>query len=361
MHKLEIVIGTKAQLVKMAPIMRELEQQSIPYKFTLTGQHENTINDLISSFQISTKPELFTTISERDTTNSVMKWFLSSMWKIAKEKKSPNKIVVSHGDTLSTLLAAIYAKKIGAQFAHIEAGLRSFNIFNPFPEEIVRVLTSKLTTMHFAPGEWAANNIKSNSTSVINTKLNTIIDSLRYALADKPEKTRNTNKSEYAVASLHRFENLKNGDRLLFIIDHIEKVSELVPVKFVLHPVTVKELKKRTLFERLEKNPRVELTERMNYVKFTHLLYDSNFLITDGGSNQEEAFYMGLPCLLMRSHTERTEGINSNNMELSNYNPDTIMQFAHKYSKYNWYIKNLENVYPSKVIVENLKKVIDAF
>ncbi|PTY38375.1 UDP-N-acetylglucosamine 2-epimerase [Saccharospirillum sp. MSK14-1] len=355
-QKIEIVIGTKAQLVKMAPIMLTLDKMNIRYLFTLTGQHENTIDQLVSSFGLKKPDNQLIPNRETDNPIKLFKWFYLILKTILLTKNKNNvHIVLVHGDTLSTLIGAIYAKKIGAKLGHVEAGLRSFNLTNPFPEEIIRILVSRLTDYHYAPGNWAVSNLIKYKTEKINTVLNSIIDSIN--IATKSNSPSSDQKKKYGVASIHRFENLNKRKRLCFIIDSIIKHSRDIEIIFVLHPVTKEKLIKTKLFRKLQEAPGISLIDRMSYIEFSKLLVNARFLITDGGSNQEEAFYMGLPCLLMRAATERTEGID-NGVVLSEFNQNKVDQFLQHYKSRTWKLKPIPEISPSDIICNHLSTKI---
>lgn len=330
-----VMIGTKAQLIKMAPIMKEMELQSVPYRFVLTGQHKETITDIINAFEIKSPDFELVNISESDTSIKLLKWLVKSLYRGVFPKKGMNpwrgKITATlvHGDTLSTLVAAFLSRLKGIPVCHIEAGLRSFDYFHPFPEEIIRVLVSKLSTYYYCPDDWSFNNLKSISPKKIriNTKCNTLLDSVKMAVmsgisVDIPDEP-------FSIASVHRYENLSDNDRFGFIMKQIELAAESIKIIFVLHPATRAKLKNTVWWDRLEKNQNIILFPRTDYIRFIKLLSKANFLISDGGSNQEECSFLNIPCLLMRKKTERIDGLGGN-VILSNYSVDTINKFVEK-------------------------------
>jgi UDP-N-acetylglucosamine 2-epimerase (non-hydrolysing) len=236
-----------------------------------------------------------------------------------------------HGDTLSTLVASLLARFHGVDVIHVEAGLRSRNIFNPFPEELTRIAVSKLASVFYCNGETAIANIKAMKPGarIIDVGENTLLDSVR-AAAGSVSKKDGPRKNAYCVASIHRFENLSNNHRLKFIIENIINISKSLHVYFVLHSATQHQLQKSGLLQSLEKESGITLSPRMNYFDFIKLISDSRFLISDGGSNQEECSYLEIPCLLMRRKTERTEGLGKN-VHLSNYSQEVIDFFLNEY------------------------------
>lgn len=346
-----VLIGTKAQLVKMAPVIQELMKRCLDFKFVLTGQHAETMFDLIESFELRQPDDFIIKPEETDTKVKVGSWFFRALIEARKKNYfSKANIILVHGDTLSTLLGAIVGRLKGSKVAHIEAGLRSFKLFHPFPEEITRLVVSKLAHYFFCPDDWSANNLK-HKKHVYNTGANTILDSYRFALQKHHQQ--DTRQETYAVASIHRFENINTNERFNFIMQQIVRASEQVRIKFVLHPVTKNKINFGPWKEKLENLPGIILTERMTYVDFTHLLLGARFLITDGGSNQEEASIMGIPCLLMREATERRDGL-EDNIVLSKYQAGVIKRFVNEHSDSRWEIKTLPEIYPSHSIIDTL-------
>ena len=350
-----VLIGTKAQLIKMAPVMLEMERQEVEYMFVLTGQHNETMQDLILDFGLRQPDDVWASLGEADTKVKLLNW-VRVAWKEVGSRaylKTAKSILV-HGDTLSTLLGAVVGKKFRIPVMHIEAGLRSFNYFHPFPEELIRIMVSKLSSFHFCPGDWAESNLIKSGVKdeiIINTESNTLLDSLRFALKCKGSEQ---NEKIYAVVSLHRHENLSNNRRFSELMEFVCETSKKINLKFILHPVTKLKLKKNLWNDKLDACG-VELLDRSGYVDFIELLGSSRFLITDGGSNQEEASYLGLPCLIMRKATERTDGINKNAI-LSKYDDSSSQGFIEKHLEKTWNMNCLSDYEPSKNIVKKIKK-----
>lgn len=351
-------IGTKAQLIKTAPVMAELQRRNIDYNFVFSGQHQKTITELLNNFGI--KPPDSTLHSGADITSimGMLLWVLkllftrrtklSHIWKHDKQG-----VVVNHGDTMSTLIGTILAKKQGLKTAHLEAGLRSYNLLHPFPEELVRIIVSRFSDIFFAPNDWACSNIHARPPKqIINTQYNTLLDSL--ADSEKNATKEIPTPPKFALVSIHRFENIFNRRRFAHIIECLHKVSEHIEIVFVLHEPTIKKLKQFAHFDKLKKNPRIHLIDRQDYFNFIQLVRKSAFVITDGGSNQEECYYLGKPCLIMRNKTERMEGIGENTM-LSEYDPKRILDFCKNYETYKG-----TGVYtqskPSSIVANTLSK-----
>ncbi len=355
---IHIILGTKAQLIKMAPVMVELQKQKINYNFIFTGQHKETIDILLNNFKIK-KPD-YVLYSEKDITGifQMALWITKILFQTLKNKKKifkkdKNGIVLVHGDTFSTLLGALMGKISKLNIAHIESGLRSFNLLNPFPEEITRILVFKLSNYYFCSGEWALNNLRKYKGKKINTKENTLFDSLALAIKNGEDKKIDIPGGKYVVFTIHRFENIFNKKRFEKIIDIVENISKNFKVLFILHPPTKKKLQKYNFLSRLKQNDNIDLRQRYNYFDFIGLINNSEFVVTDGGSNQEECFYLGKPCILLRHKTERKEGLEEN-VVLSKFNKKIIKDFIDNYEKYK--IKTLDlKISPSRLIVNSIK------
>ena len=332
-----IILGTRAQLVKMAPVIREIEQRDWPLTLIHTGQHKEAIDELQNDFQLRTKWHwIYSEAQEVKTIAHAIKWLITLITAIIFKPYSLlpsfnpllNNIILVHGDTFSTVLGALLAKRTHIKIGHIESGLRSFNILNPFPEEINRLIAFQLADIAFCPGQWALNNLKLHKNLVkIDTENNTLLDSLKIALSSEND----TNsypipKQEYAVVSIHRFENIFLTSQLKLIIKQLLEVSVKYHLIFVLHPSTLKRLNKTGIIKQLKESPNIELRERTGYFNFVQLLAKSRFVITDGGSNQEELSYLNIPTLLMRKTTERQEGL-GDNVKIGNISADNLRNF----------------------------------
>jgi UDP-N-acetylglucosamine 2-epimerase (non-hydrolysing) len=328
-------LGTKAQLIKTAPLIKECERQNVPYKFIFLSQHWNTIDELLKDFEIP-PPDIYILKGHDVTRAWVMPlWGLKVLWGIYRQRKrifsTPHEIVVVHGDTISTLIGAFVGKCARRKVAHVESGLRSFNLLHPFPEEIIRICTFYLSDYYLCPGQIPLQNLSRFGGEKINTHVNTLYDSLTIAL----EKASNLPKIEniYAICSLHRFENIYSKQKLTEVINLVKMVANTIPLFFVLHLPTVNKLKKFGLLHELESHPNISLLPRQGFVRFIQFINNAEFVITDGGSNQEECFYLGKPCLLLRQCTEREEGL-SGNVLLSKFERKNVEDFVHNYHKF---------------------------
>lgn len=352
-----VFVGTKAQLIKMAPLLREMENRGVDYNFIFSGQHQETIKELRKNFGIKDPDIILHKGKDITSIPKMILWMIkivavSFVMRKALWKGDSKGIVLNHGDTFSTLLGTILARLAGHDSAHVESGLRSYNLWSPFPEEITRLIVFSLSTIYFAPDEWASKNLRKYKGRVIITNGNTLYDALQ-VIKRMPEISDLVIPSqEFAIASFHRFENIFKESRLIEIVEILELVSKRVRVLVIMHKPTLERLKKYHLFERLAQNINIEIRPRYDYLCFIQLLRRSEFLITDGGSNQEECFYLGKPCLLLRCATERQEGLGEN-AHLCFFKKHIVNDFVNNYTghvRQEYFISPS----PSEIIVDSL-------
>jgi UDP-N-acetylglucosamine 2-epimerase (non-hydrolysing) len=343
----------------MAPIMLECEKRNLQWRWIYTAQHKETMQTTLETFGLP-KPD-YTIVNwntEAKTMGKMFKWFFWMLLSLFRPKKilSGNTgkahILLTHGDTLSTWIGALTARLSRTKVMHVEAGLRSFNIWKPFPEEINRLITFRLSNYYACPGDWAANNLKKYKGIKLNTKMNTQIDTLEFGIKHAEEAKISLPKKSYIVVSIHRYENIFDEKRFLQIIEEIEHISEKYHALIVQHPATKIQLQKLGYKDRLSKNKNIELMPRLEYLQFIKAVQGSEFVVTDGGGNQEELYHMGKPTLLFRNETERREGLGSTAV-LSKLDRKTIDDFVKNYKKYKQ-PKVINKNSPSKLIVDFL-------
>lgn len=360
---IHVFIGTKAQLIKMAPIMVELQRRNISYNFIFSGQHQATVDNIRSEFGLK-DPDI-TLYHGRDITGiaQMLAWALRIVFHALRHRKTVwqgdrNGIVLNHGDTFSTLLGSLLARVCGHQAAHVESGLRSFKLFHPFPEELTRILTFKLSSIYFAPGPWALGNLQKYRGTKVDTVYNTLLDSLRIGESAVDHADVDVPSYSFALVSLHRFENIFSRAKLAEIVDLLLKVSERIPLLFILHKPTEEKLRQFQLLERLESAQNIELRPRYSYFQFIKLTRQSRCVITDGGSNQEECYYMGKPCIIMRSASERKEGLGENAI-ISNYRLNDILAVLDDLPAFE-IAPDQMNISPSEIIVDEVFRLDSA-
>lgn len=355
-------IGTEAELIKVFPIIREMEERKIDYYIIASGQNDISDSRVLKAanggridIELSKEKDI------KKSAVGLVNWYMGTSKNAVKavrnrfglssdKSKQSDCIMIVHGDTVSTVMGAYLGKKLGMKVAHIEAGLRSHNFLNPFPEEIDRMLVSRVADYSFAPGKQAVDNLKGHR-GVIDTKVNTLVDSLRYALTVPCENfiINSLAEQKYFVFVLHRQENLENDGLIKTLLGRIEELSKEYKCVMILHKITEIKFAKMGVLDDFRKNPDYVLLPRVDYFDFMKLLNNSQFVITDGGSNQEELSYMGKPALIVRKTTERNEGLGENAV-LWGGNDNVIDDFICNIEKYKRSLSIYEG-HPSKCIV----------
>jgi UDP-N-acetylglucosamine 2-epimerase (non-hydrolysing) len=308
------VVGTRAQLIKMAPVMVACERAGLPVVLLMTGQHRETMDDLLVEFGVTAPRSNVLPPSENASVAALVGWAPQALWGLTRHlrtwrRQSREVEVLVHGDTLSTLLGAVAARMAGARILHVESGLSSGRLFDPFPEEITRRLVFLLTDVAFCPGKVEVERMNRYSCEVIDTGGNTIVDSVHLSGAT----TRPPPSGERGVlVSLHRFQNLYSGERFDRLMNTVAQLAECRDVHFVLHPATRKRVTASRWTGVFERLPRLSLLPRMGYRDFLCIAADADCVLTDGGSNQEELASLGVPTVIMRETTERLDGLGAN-------------------------------------------------
>lgn len=353
------MVGTKAQFIKTAPILVELDRRGIAYRLVYTGQHSETFDALEACFGTRPPDDNMVPGLEADTARGLLGWTArfccAALSRIRRRDWQGARWGLVHGDTASTLLSAMALRLAGVPVAHVEAGLRSPSLFSPFPEEIIRRLVSRIASLHLAPDDRAVANLANRRGRVVNTGGNSLRDCLALALRTLAEEAHATGCGGYVLVSLHRSENLAQRARLDRILAIVVETSRTLPVLFVLHPVTRKRLKSTGWWSRLASEPGITLLERTDYIGFTRLMVRARMLMTDGGSNQEEAAMLGLPTLLLRTETERPDGIEDGGVQLSGLDPMKARAFVARHAFEAWSLRALPAASPSARVVDALE------
>lgn len=312
-----ILIGTKAQFIKMAPVMLALENRVAPYCVVDLSQHGKLGMEMLRSFGI--QPQVVTPFPRERSVDSILEglaWIFSSLLPLIYGARYIKKrffqfgdgVVLVHGDTMSTLIGVLLARRASLPVALIEAGLRSGKLFSPFPEEFIRRIVERFSNMLFAPGESEHQELarKFPAKQVTNTTYNTGRDALMLMM----DRANDTDTASIPIVTLHRLETLSSKRRLESAMDMVSGLAKRAgKLRFVLHPATERALRKYQLLERLISSDHILCETLQPYHIFAHYLASAPFIITDGGSIQEEASYLYKPCIVLRDRTERDHGI----------------------------------------------------
>lgn len=362
-----IFIGTTAELIKLIPVILELKNRNISYKIITSGQ--NTIN-LKEFSHILQDENVYKAIQNKNPQSSILYFILwiiraqlESLLLFFKERnstKGKSRYILVHGDTVSAFIGALSGKICGYKVLHIESGLRSFNVLQPFPEELTRILISFLTSVNFCPNDWAVNNLRNRRSVKINTTQNTLIESLAIALKIKEQNQihKKLSKVKYCVLVLHRQEHMFKKELIKRLLEtSLQNIDKDIKCVIVMHHITERFMQDNEIKSLVEKHQdKIIKVPRSSYFQFMSLLQDAEFIITDGGSNQEESYYLGKPCLILRDVTERIEGLGKNAI-LSHYDGTVIQDFLHHYKSYV-YPKVKDTKSPSQIIVDYIYQLL---
>lgn len=362
-----IILGTKAELIKCMPIMLELQKQKKDYYFIHTGQHP--LGEACEEFGIkkpdfilSKEPEISTKFWSKINKSSSV-WFLVMIFKIKRLVRRLNpKYIIYHGDTMSTAVASIASSKLlnsekSWKNVHLEAGLRSGSLLEPFPEEISRQICDRFSDILLAVSDLTEKNLKKYRKEKQIIKVgNTIVDSA--ALTYKKAKIKHKKPNyRYALINIHRHENLESKKRMKRIIEILKKVK--IKAIWPLHDNTAYFLRKYKFVGEINKMKNIEIIPLTNYQHFLFLIANCEYLITDGGSIQEESLVFKKPCIILRKKTERQEGFTTGINFLTkldvNYAGKIIKEIEFNKLKIKGFKNPYGNAGVSKKIVEILK------
>ena len=332
--KILTVFGTRPEAIKMAPLVNQLrENPQIISKVCVTGQHREMLDQVLSLFEIEPDYDL-NIMKESQTLQGITTSIIEKLTPVLEEFK-PHYILV-HGDTTTTFAASLAAFYQKIPVGHVEAGLRTQNIYSPWPEEANRCLTSMLTSLHFAPTENAKNNLiaENKKPEGIIITGNTVIDALLIVTEKLKSPTLKTqmeecfpftkNDKKIILITAHRRENHGDGIKNigLAILELAQKYTEF---EFVL-PLHLNPNVRRPLLEMLSGIENVHLIEPQEYLPFVYLMSCSHIILSDSGGVQEEAPSLGKPVLVMRDTTERPEAVAAGTVKLVGSDTDTIVK-----------------------------------
>ena len=315
MKKVISVVGARPNFMKVSPVHRAFclkneklkDDRKVQHLIVHTGQHyDYNMSDAFFRDLELPKPDYFLGVgsgSHSEQTAKIMVEFEKVV-----QKENPDLIIVV-GDVNSTIACGLVASKLLIPLAHIEAGLRSFD--RKMPEEINRVLTDRISKYHFITEKSAYQNLINEGEHPDNIYFvgNTMIDSLVFA-EKKVEQSKflennNLLKNDYIVVTLHRPSNVDNRESLEMFLDIFKYISQFKKIVFPVHPRTMKMMQEFDLLDKFESLKELQMIEPMNYIDFLNSMMNAYFVMTDSGGIQEETTYLDIPCITLRTTTER--------------------------------------------------------
>ena len=325
--KIAIIIGTRPEIIKMAPVIDEIEKRGIEYILVHTGQHYD--HEMSHQFFVDLelkKPDFNIGVGSGSHGKQTARMMEKIEDVLLAEKPD---IVLVQGDTNAVLAGALAASKLHIAVGHVEAGLRSYD--KTMPEEINRQVADVTSNLYFVPtGESALNLIfEGLDPHEIFVTGNTVVDACirNLKIAQKTSKVLSDLDVDGDILTLtmHRAENVDDPERLHEVTDALLEL-ENITVVFPVHPRTVKTLKKFGIYEKLENAPHVLMTKPIGYLDFLVLLSNSRFIMTDSGGLQEEAITLNVPCLTLRYNTERPETVTAGGNILVGSSKEKILE-----------------------------------
>lgn len=365
--EIAIVIGTKAELIKCMPLMLELQRQKKRYWFIHTGQHSlgkaaEEFGVKRPDFVLSKEPERSTKFWSKMNRNSLF-WFFGIIFKIKKTiKRLKPSYVIYHGDTMSTAAGAIASSNLlnlGKRWknVHLEAGLRSGSLFEPFPEEISRRISDRFSDILLSVSNLSEGNLnKEGLRGKILQAGNTIVDSAAI-IYKKTGKRYKKERKRYALINIHRHENLKSAERMKDIIDILKSVK--IKAIWPIHANTAHFIERYGLVNEVKGIKNIELTSLKGYDEFIFLLANCEYLITDGGSIQEESLVFKKPCVILRKRTERQEGLGTGINFLTHLDREYSKRTIEKIEKKEIKVKKFKNPYGDTGVSRRIVKMLN--
>lgn len=327
--KVMTIFGTRPEAIKMAPLVLELQKypESIEPIVTVTAQHRQMLDQVLDIFHIQPHYDL-NMMKDRQSLIDITTKGLEGLDHVMKEAKPD--IVLVHGDTTTTFVASLAAYYNKIVVGHVEAGLRTWNKYSPYPEEMNRQLTGVLADLHFAPTEKASNNLlaeNKNKDSIFITG-NTAIDALKTTVKSEYEHKilGKLGDDKLILLTAHRRENL--GEPMRNMFRAVKRIVDEHPKVQVVYPVHLNPAVREIANEVLGGNPRIHLIEPLDVIDFHNFASHAYLILTDSGGVQEEAPSLGVPVLVLRDTTERPEGIEAGTLKLAGVEEETIYQLA---------------------------------
>ena len=355
--KIVTILGARPQFIKAATVTRALAKSGIDERIVHTGQHFDANMSEIFFREMEIPPAHYN-LDINNLGHGAMTGRMLEKIEDVLIKEKPNAVLV-YGDTNSTLAGALAASKLHIPVAHVEAGLRSFNM--AMPEEINRILTDRISTILFCPTAAAVKNLKQEGFDKFDCSIelpgDVMYDALKY-YGKKAEKSsqilskENLGKTDFALATIHREENTNNPGRLKGIVDAFNTINKSLPIVLPLHPRTRNYLKSLNL--RLD----VKVIEPVGYFDMLMLLSKCRMVLTDSGGLQKEAYLSGKYCLTLRDQTEWTELVKAGANSLVGHNSKQIVDAFKKNLSKNVKVKPLYgNGDAADKIAKRLKRI----
>lgn len=316
MKKVMLVFGTRPEAIKMCPLVNELKtREKIITKVCVTGQHRQMLDQVLEAFDVEPDYDL-SIMKDKQTLFDITTNILNKIKKVLDIEKPD--VVLVHGDTSTTFVTALACFYLQIPIGHVEAGLRTYNIYSPYPEEFNRQAVGIIAKYNFSPTELSKNNLirEGKNPDGIYVTGNTAIDALKTTVRDDyihPELEWASD-SHLIMLTAHRRENL--GEPMHNMFRAIRRIVDETPDVKVIYPIHMNPIVRKAADDELGNDDRIHIIEPLEVLDFHNFLSRSYLILTDSGGIQEEAPSLGKPVLVMRDTTERPEGIKAGTLKL---------------------------------------------
>ncbi|MBQ9516662.1 MAG: UDP-N-acetylglucosamine 2-epimerase (non-hydrolyzing) [Eubacterium sp.] len=324
MKKIMLVFGTRPEAIKMCPLVNELKlRDNFITKVCVTGQHRQMLDQVLDIFGVVPDYDL-TIMKDKQTLFDITTNILNRI-KDVLEAEKPD-VVLVHGDTSTTFVTALACYYLQIPVGHVEAGLRTYNIYSPYPEEFNREAVGIISQYNFAPTEMSKSNLirEGKNPDTVYVTGNTVIDALKTTVKKDychPELDW-ADGSRLILLTAHRRENL--GEPMHSMFRAIRRIVDETPDVKVIYPIHMNPVVRKAADEELGNSDRIRIIEPLDVIDFHNFMARSYLILTDSGGIQEEAPSLGKPVLVMRDTTERPEGIEAGTLKLVGTDEETI-------------------------------------
>ena len=362
MKKVMLVFGTRPEAIKMCPLVNELKtRKNIETVVCVTGQHRQMLDQVLDAFQVVPDYDL-SIMKDKQTLFDITTNILTRIKEVLEEVKPD--VVLVHGDTSTTFVTALACFYLQIPVGHVEAGLRTYNIYSPYPEEFNRQAVGIISAYNFAPTELSKQNLlnEGKKSETIHVTGNTAIDALKTTVREDythPELDW-AKGSRLILITAHRRENL--GEPMKNMFRAIRRVMDEHPDVKAIYPIHMNPVVRQTADEILGGEERIRIIEPLEVLDFHNFLARSYMILTDSGGIQEEAPSLGKPVLVMRDTTERPEGIAAGTLKLVGTDEEVIYQnFKRLLEDENEYVKmsNASNPYGDGFACKRIADILE--
>lgn len=326
MKRIMVVFGTRPEAIKMCPLVNELKsRENIITKVCVTGQHRQMLDQVLEIFNVVPDYDL-SIMKEKQTLFDITKNILNRIKEVLEQEK-PH-VVLVHGDTSTTFVTALACFYMQIPVGHVEAGLRTYNIYSPYPEEFNREAVGIISQYNFAPTEVSKENLlrEGKKPETVYVTGNTVIDALKTTVREdyKHPELEWADGSRLILLTAHRRENL--GEPMHRMFRAIRRIVDETPDVKVIYPIHMNPVVRKAADEELGDDDRIHIIEPLDVLDFHNFMARSYLILTDSGGIQEEAPSLGKPVLVMRDTTERPEGIKAGTLKLVGTDEEVIYQ-----------------------------------